>query len=681
MSDVTQPVQEADYAPRGVAVEIVEDGEELTETRYAGSLLSEEQRGEVIELIEDELSAIRNERAQLLETRQRWRLQLDNTPNSKLPGIYEPRRRKPFTNTANTSVPLIPMLVQTLFAQLMSTFNRTPFWTALSHQTDTPEHHEQGKMITKYLRMQAEGAQDLALERVKRNAFMESAPMGTVFYKVIWNRESIHYQSEQREQEIDIHHGPKVLVVDYEHMLFRDTYRDFQELPFLAHAIPLSKTTFRQRVAQGIYGEEEKVLAALREAPTSDEQSRAKGMGVEDSGKPTVDLLECYLYYDADGDGILEDLVVTYHEASQCFVRVTYNDFGLRPFVPATHVHRTNRITGIGVCEMLEYSAIEMNSLNNLFLDNVKLANSMIVTRRRGALTKERDLHVNAGGPTVIDVEESDDVKVWRFGEIYPSLVEAQDRLFQYAMRLVGVNEAMAGFPSMQLGSRDTGMGQQQRLSQGASILATIARSHEEALSEVGRMVFLRLMQHRQEVIDLEAQRGRLTTEELTVLSRALTPVGEELSPRTIFHVETTGADQTVEAQKQNLFALNTLYAQYTQAVTELLSALFGPQHQQLLQAAPELYMRLGELFIGTTQLMKENFEFFGKTNEEEYLPDTEMLKERLETLQEALGGIADRIGGSAGSSGMAGGAGAPRGPVPGDVSGTRPESLLEGDA
>lgn len=653
-------------------VEIVDDSPQM-------GFLSEEQSEELAAKIEQELLEIEAERAELLQRREDWRLLLSGRPNEDLIDVRERPTQQPFTNSARTVVPMITMLAQTMYAQLMGSFNRKPLWTTSAQQSDTPEHFEQAKLLTKYKNMLAEGAQDLNMERVKQDAFMESPTMGTAFYKVIYNREVIHYQRQQLEQEVVVHDGPQILVVDYEHLWFRDGWRTLQEVPFLAQLIPMSVEMFKQRVAQGWYGEEEKVLGHVRKVPTKDEQTRARAESRAEHGKSTVDLYEVYMYYDVDGDGQLEDLKLFYHRPTGCIVRAGYNDFGIRPFVAAPHVHRPNRITGIGICEMLEYPQKEANSLHNMFLDNVKLANSAIVTRKNAAMNKEKDMHVNAGGPTIWDVEEHDDIRVFRFGQIYPSLMQAEERLFQYAMRLVGINEAMAGFPSMQLGSRDTAMGQQQRLTQGASILSTIARSHEEAMSEVGRMVYMRLVQNKELVLAAEATRARLTGQELALLDQALTVPDGELPMRAIFRVRTTTADQTTEGKRQNMFAINTMYQQYTQSVLQLLSSLFGPESRMLLQSAPELYMKLGELFIGTTRLMKENFEFFDKTNEEEYLPDTTRLEENLRQVKEALSAIPSAVAGPGGPAQLEGAnqglpAATDREPMPGPSG----QSLLE---
>ena len=660
----------------GLDVEIVDELGDDSELGF----LTVEQKERLVAKIEEELTDIESERSDLLERRRQWRLLLSGKPNEELSDTRESPQLGKLANSARTVVPLVQMLTQTMYAQLMGTFNRTPLWTTAPQQSDTKEHFEQAKLLTKYKNMLAESALDLDMERVKRNAFMESPTMGTAFYKVIYNRELLHYQREQEEQEVVLHDGPQVLIVDYEHLWFRDGWRTLQEAPFLAQEIPMSVVAFKQRVAQGWYGEEEVVLSYIRKTPNQDEQTRAKAESRAEYGKETVDLFEVYLYDDIDEDGQLEDLKLFYHRPSRTIVRAGYNDFGIRPFVAAVHVHRPNRITGIGICEMLEYTQIEMNSLHNLFLDNAKLANSSIITRRNSALSKQKNLHINAGGPTIIDVEEHDDIRVFRFGEIYPSLPQAEQNLFQYAMRLVGVNEALAGFPSMQLGSRDTAMGQQQRLTQGATILSTIARAHEEALSEVGRMIYMRLVQNKRLVLDAERRRQRLTMEEMQLLDEALTVPAGELPMRAIFRVRTTTADQTVEAKRQNMFAINTMYQQYSQSILQLLSSLFGPESQQMMQQSPELYLKLAELFVGTTKLMKENFEFFDKVNEDDYLPDVTRLEEQIRQIEELRSGVPAQVQGSGGSPGMVpgGGSGAPPTVDTGGLQRPGGESLLE---
>jgi hypothetical protein len=151
------------------------------------------------------------------------------------------------------------------------------------------------------------------------------------------------------------------------------------------------------------------------------------------------ELIDVYCYFDYDGDGIEEDLLVTWDRTSKSIVQLGYSPSDTRPFAVARYWLQPHLFYGVGVMEMVRPYQDELTELHCHMLLNVLLANSRMWATKPGVLPEGAKMfpskNVECSNP-------SEDIKPLQMGEVYPSLMAAQQLVTTLAERRVGVNEA-----------------------------------------------------------------------------------------------------------------------------------------------------------------------------------------------------------------------------------------------
>jgi hypothetical protein len=309
---------------------------------------------------------------------------------------------------------------------------------------------------------------------------------------------------------------------------------------------------------------------------------------------------------------------------------------GFLPFEPLVFIHEPYVLEGTGIGLACEHMQDEVDAIHNMRNDNMKIANMrMFAARRSGSIKPNEKLF--PGKILFMDNPKEDLVPV-QLGEIYPSSSQAEGMTLMYSQKATGMNDPMTGFSDQTLGSRDTFRGQALRLEQGHGILSSIMENMVEGFSNVAKKVFFILVQNREQVIENERQRMRLTEEEIMMLDAALNIPYDDVPFRLSFEIRTTDVEQTFEAQRQNILALTQLYGQYANQTMPLVMQLMGPEGQQMAQAAPDLYNHMLSIYIGATKLIADVFKLFGEEDTGDYLPSmqkAEMMKEIIEQLSE----------------------------------------------
>ncbi|NJL70758.1 MAG: hypothetical protein HC888_03690 [Candidatus Competibacteraceae bacterium] len=392
-------------------------------------------------------------------------------------------------------------------------------------------------------------------------------------------------------------------------------------------------------------------MKTKRTSPT-DAEEQLQQAEMFDSGEVLglFDISEVWVYFDVDGDGVPVDLFLTVSMEAGVILKEQYNSLGTRFITNAKYVSRPRALSGRGTGQMTEGVQTEVTSLHNLRIDNAKLANMrMILTKRNSGFGGQREVYPGA----VWEVENpAEDVRSFQLGEVYPSSLQAETHSLQYGMRSVGLSESQMGFADSTLGSRDTARGQAMRLQTGDTILGSVVEGLKTALGRVGLLVWMQCVANKERVIARETIAKRLPDADLEILKEALNvPIGE-VPMRLSFTVRTTDADRTYEQQRMNLMSLSQLFAQFGQQSVPLAMQLFGPQGQQMKQAAPEMWAYMARLLTGSTKLMEQIFTFMGIPDTGNYLPDGDRLDKMTDMMQgmmTALQGAPQQPGGAVG--------------------------------
>lgn len=620
-------------------IELVE-GEEPPEGPFQEIIEDEDELQSVVDDLCQKYKDTRAGRAEKEHTWAKWRRQFEARPENK-------EKNHPYPNASNVSPPLALIIGQSLWGHLKSMYDAVdPPWYVEPLQTGDDELVRQAEVLTKYYNVMSKSQLDLNMSKFKRDYLQEVAVMGSCFVKVPWTAQPWHFKRDEiGEEEVNamLHDGPEVVVVPVEDMVYPENWSDVQSMPWIAHDVARAKYELKDMATRGVYDADavETVLAYSGREVGVAERAKEELMQSDPDRKEEFVLTEFYFFYDADGDGLTEDLVFIVHVPSGTVLRQDYNRFGYRMISVGNFINRTFSVEGRGSGQTSEYQQDEIEGIHNVRNDNMKFSNMRMLAVRRGTFRENESIYP---GKILLTDNPKEDIVPIQLGEVYPSSLQAEQQTMSYAREASGMASIMSGFSDETLGTRDTARGQAMRMQKGMGLFSTIAEGLNESFAEIGMMIFFQLVENRDRVIRNEREAKRLSEEEIEVLDTALGMKVSDIPAKLSFHIRTSDVDETYEAKRQNMLSLTQLFSQYAQQVTPLAMQLFGPQGQQMKQVAPDAYQHLLSIYTGSTELMSKVFKFFGEEDPSKYMPDIRKHQLLQEMLREMTTDMVERF-------------------------------------
>ncbi|RLI49219.1 MAG: hypothetical protein DRP09_20820, partial [Candidatus Thorarchaeota archaeon] len=175
--------------------------------------------------------------------------------------------------------------------------------------------------------------------------------------------------------------------------------------------------------------------------------------GVQRKGH-LYEIIDVYLHYDIDNDGINEDLYAVFDRTSRKVLKLSYAPYDRRPIEAFVYQRRAHLFYGLGVLQMMGPYQEELTDLHNYQILNVLLANCRFWIGKEGRIPSNMTLFPNK---VITTMEPREDLVAEQMGEVYPSLNIVQQQIIQLAERRVGVNE-LTPRPSATLGTRTPGI-------------------------------------------------------------------------------------------------------------------------------------------------------------------------------------------------------------------------------
>lgn len=291
-------------------------------------------------------------------------------------GIRRPKDF-PFRNAANVHIPMIRTIMDTLHANIMGSIDSN---NPASVVPVGPEDVAKSRKIEKLLNWQFS-------TQIDYNDMVDKGVHSALLYGIAPIKIRYIIEKEGKKKTYD---GLKYEIIPPERFLTppdaSDT--DVNAMDYVIHEISMSKSDLKKRMLSGRYrtlSDEE--LDQSGDASTRHrryfddflENIRSIYSGVEslDTGMPDKrysTVLEYYGGYDYNGDGIEEPIMATFLKESKQLLRVVkWNR--RRPFVIMDFSYILNRALGESVPEILKVLAQELNTLHNLNIDALTLAN------------------------------------------------------------------------------------------------------------------------------------------------------------------------------------------------------------------------------------------------------------------------------------------------------------------
>lgn len=589
--------------------------------------ITEEQKKQISDYLVENLNKIWDRKAKKRDDWITWRRQRDAKSEFE-------HKDSPIMNACNVSVPLSAIIGQRMFAKLLANFSiRDPFWS-IKALKDDPLERKKTDTLEKYFNILAKSSIDLNLRAVNKTILHETGTMGTCYVLVPWNKQVWNFKSKNNDgvienKEVEIHNGPSIDPIPLEDVLYDESFQDLQRSPWMAYRVHKAWHEIELLESQGVYENVDVIKQWQETQPLEHQQDINDRRGLSNDQSSVWDLWACYIYWDLDNDGIVEDLKVTLHKETGTILHIDYNMLGIRPVEACIYLNRPFELEGTGTCEMCSDLQEEVDAHHRIRVDGSKLAAHRMMVVKRGSGIKGKEQIYQ--GKFIFCDDPRNDIIPLQTGEIYPSSIQAEQLDIQYAQMRSGMSDTMGGFADQTLRSRDTSVGQMLRLKEAQGIFSSIVEALEDSYSRIGMFIFFQLILNKDIVIQRERKFERMTKDELDILEDCLSMDINDLPYKINFSVRTTDIEQTFESKRQNYLTLAQLYATYLQRIFPVVGQISNPQLPQ------EMKSFLIKAFTGSSRLMEKIFEFFGEDSTEKYVPEYkkyEMLLELQQVMQ-----------------------------------------------
>ena len=280
------------------------------------------------------------------------------------------------------------------------------------------------------------------------------------------------------------------------------------------------------------------------------------------------EIIDIYVYYDIDGDGIREDLLVTWDRTSKSILNLQFNPYDRRPIEVSRYQRRAYLFYGMGMVEKIRALQQEISDIHNHRNDNMLLANTRIWKARHGSGLPEQ---IKFWPNRVIKMTNPDDLQPEQMGDIYPSSPQAEQISAQMAEKLTGVNEASGGSrPSNLLSSRTpattAAIGAQQQASRFAATFKSGRRALTGAIKQGIWRYQERIKANDQDVVNhIQQVLGESQASQIIPILRS-----ENFDESVLIEITATGDRTTKQAEQQALIQLGQILIQYYERVLQL---------------------------------------------------------------------------------------------------------------
>jgi hypothetical protein len=582
----------------------------------------EEERGTVIEEGDDEkkikdylLQELEtviggSERDQMLQMVERWRRQREARPEQS-------EKDFPWPKASNIVPPLAMQDTNAIYALGKGAFSRRRPFMTVEGENPTLEPH--GRALTAMLDVLNESPHHANLRGNLDTILYETTSLGTQFVEVPWTvdrwnfkrRNSLSGALEQVSKVVK--DCPEVLPIRFEDFLTRPFWSDLQRAPWVGRLVWYMKHELQQREANGLFRNIEEILSRSPDEIDEQREKVLARMGLtpdlQDSGMYA--LAKVNIFWDIDGDGYPEDIIVWIDPITGVIVRSEFNDLGIRNTVRIPYLDRPFELYGMGVGWMLDQLQDAMTSVMNMYIDGTMISMLQMYVSRKGSSLgpgeKFRPFkHIQTDG------KPSDDFMVVKFPDISYGAMQLIGVFKEFGDRAVGANDYNLGFENKSIGSRGTATGTMFLAQQGSKLSTAIREKMESGIGEIGQLEVFQLVRNRERAVELFPL---IDQKHHPYLQEVLDMNVEDIPTSFKFRVETTQIERTEEARQEAKLKMMELYTLYSKQVFEVLPIVYNPE------VPPPIKEVAQKIFIGETNLMEDLFKYFGEEETESYLP------------------------------------------------------------
>ena len=335
-----------------------------------------------------------------------------------------PQTNFPWENASNLDLGIVEMVVDNLKARFkLSTIGAKPMFNVIP---TTPQGEALKDWIADNMNFILDN--DIDIEKKIDEITQNTVEYGTCIVKIYWTKEI----KETRQYTINedgfataelrkqIEEKGELAVLDLVDVIVPEgAGKDIQKLPWIFHRIWYSLDELKKKVEIGFYKKEkiETIEAALRDTKLNQAKTpEEKIQVITKLPEEKVEILECYMRYDANNDGLEEECIFWICPSTNTYLKGHYlRDIffnGKRPFYRFVYKD-TGSFYGRGVPQILKPYR---EAINNIFNFAVNCAYLQILPwgfYRIGSSFKPEEVKLAPG--VMIPVDDINDVRITSF--------------------------------------------------------------------------------------------------------------------------------------------------------------------------------------------------------------------------------------------------------------------------
>lgn len=615
-------------------------------------ILTEEQAQEISNYLKTELDEVASD-AGRLEKMER----IDKIRRQRVAQPENASKDTPWEGASNVCPPLLAQKVNTVCSRINRAFiQRDPMFKF----TATKDFKEHAKAITRHVQKLVENPAFIDLYKKLWPMNYDLASEGTLFVKVPFVIERLLFKRQGESggnETVDrvVKSCPDIVKIPMEDFFTRYEWSDIQTAPWVGVRYYKFTHELKRLAQQGFYTNVEAVLEN-DQAFNEHREQMLNDAGIEISSvqedtNRMYEIFEVNLYWDTDGDGVEEDLIIHYERESSTILRVEYNDLSRRDYVRTPYLDIPNVLTGLGVGDLVTSLQDEVETLHNMRIDGTHLGMMPFIVAQEGS-NFGKNIQIKPG-QVVKTTDPRADFVMHKFPDVSNGALMGESVVKDYADKASGASDMMAGFEpggSNRIGATGT----QFLAEQGYTFLQAVMDNIERGYAEMGMLILYQLVRNSDQVdLSILSEKDQQLCQEVYAMNV------EDIPLHFKFKVETTPVSMTGDAKKQMSIGLMQVYMTYGDKIMQIVAQLANPEVQQF----PQLSDVLNTYYVSLTKFMDRIIQDFDTEDAEAYLPFIKDIELQLEALDNArteqvdqqTAGAAGAVSDVPGGSGMFG--------------------------
>ena len=296
-------------------------------------------------------------------------------------------KNTPIENASNIEVTLGATACEGIYAQIINLIFQVDPIVTVRETGATGHWKEHVKDLQRFVDVLAKSK--LGLREAAENAVLDDVKLGTGVIYTRWQE-----RTKKTQVETVTERGPVMRAVPVEDFFVPGgAYSDLQTERWVGFRQYLTWNELNQRSKDLGWNIDEVIPSGGldRTRRTRERLGRHDSLGHHTGGEDTdsgtlYQIFTLWCLYDFDGDGILEDLLVTYDFGSRGVIAWGFNPYDRRPFNVMRYQLREHLFYGLGVIEMMRPYQGGATNLYNNWIDNSQLANTRFWVGKHGAI-------------------------------------------------------------------------------------------------------------------------------------------------------------------------------------------------------------------------------------------------------------------------------------------------------